>query len=197
PAPEAAPVPEPEAAPAPEVAPVPEPEVAPAPEMAPEPEEDAAPAPDPEAETAAPAEVAPMEGQPAGTKKVIHTVARGDFPGKIADKYNVSVDDFFKWNNLTKKSTLHVGDEYVVYVRSGDVPALAEPEAPADEPAPAAAAASDDGDRIVHVVGKGDNPWSLSRKYGVKVQDIYDWNKWERGHTLHIGDEVILYKKGR
>jgi LysM repeat protein len=160
----------------------------PVPEPAPEPEPEPAPAPEPEPET----ESAPAGAQPDGTERVFHTVARGEFPGKIADKYGVSVDDFFEWNNLTKRSTLHVGDKYVVYI-PGDK------DKPAAQPSPSetSSTVSADGERIVHVVGRGDNPWSLSRKYGVQVQDIYDWNKWERGHTLHVGDEVILYKKGR
>lgn len=55
-------------------------------------------------------------GQPAGTKKVIHTVVKGENPSVIASKYGVKTSDFLKWNNLTARARFQIGDEYVVYV---------------------------------------------------------------------------------
>ena len=45
-----------------------------------------------------------------------HRVGRGDNPSVIANKYGVSLDDFLRWNNLTRRSVLHIGDEYVVHL---------------------------------------------------------------------------------
>ena len=60
-------------------------------------------------------EPAPPEQAPKG-KKVVHTVRRGDNPSIIANKYGVPLEEFMRWNNLTKRTTLHIGQELVVYV---------------------------------------------------------------------------------
>lgn len=58
----------------------------------------------------------PVAGQPAGTRKVTHKVAKGDNPSVIAKKYGVKTEDFLKWNKLTPKARFQIGEEYVVYV---------------------------------------------------------------------------------
>lgn len=48
-------------------------------------------------------------------KEITHTVRAGDNPSVIANKYGVELDDFLKWNNLTRRSMLHIGDKYTIY----------------------------------------------------------------------------------
>lgn len=74
-------------------------------------------APPPAASAAAPPAAAEKADAPEGTRKITHTVARGDNPYTIAKRYKVSLDDFLKWNNLNKNATLHIGQQYVVYVK--------------------------------------------------------------------------------
>lgn len=57
----------------------------------------------------------PVAGQPAGTRKVVHKVAKGDNPSVIAKKYGVKTEDFLKWNKLTPKARFQIGEEYVVF----------------------------------------------------------------------------------
>ncbi|HNT89316.1 MAG TPA: LysM domain-containing protein, partial [Candidatus Hydrogenedentes bacterium] len=61
-------------------------------------------------------EVAPAGPAKKEPRKITHTAQRGDNPSVIANKYGVSTDDFLKWNNLRKRSVLHIGEKYVVYV---------------------------------------------------------------------------------
>jgi LysM repeat protein len=69
-------------------------------------------------------------------------------------------------------------------------------EAPAKSPeSPKDATESKDGEKIVHVVKRGDNPWALGQEYGVDHKDLYKWNGWKRGHILNVGDKVTIYKK--
>ncbi len=56
-------------------------------------------------------------GQPAGTRKVIHTVSRGDNPSAIAKKYGVELTAFMKWNKLSRRSILSIGQQLKVYVK--------------------------------------------------------------------------------
>jgi LysM repeat protein len=42
-------------------------------------------------------------------------------------------------------------------------------------------------------VTSGQNPSTIAKRYGVKVNDLFQWNNWEKGHALHIGDEVTIH----
>ena len=55
-------------------------------------------------------------GQPTGTNKVVYEVKRGDNPYVIARRNGVSTDDVLKWNKLTKRSILNIGDKIVLYI---------------------------------------------------------------------------------
>lgn len=53
-----------------------------------------------------------VEAATAGTEEeIIHVVVSGDNPYSIAKKYKVKLDDLLKWNNLTRTSILHIGQE--------------------------------------------------------------------------------------
>ncbi len=56
---------------------------------------------------------APAEPEP---RELMHTVQHGDNPSNIADKYGVELEDFLDWNKLSRRSVLHIGEEYVVYL---------------------------------------------------------------------------------
>ncbi len=50
-------------------------------------------------------------GQEGELEEGIHVVVSGDNPYDIAKKYNIGLDDLLKWNNLTKKSIIHIGQK--------------------------------------------------------------------------------------
>lgn len=143
----------------------------------------------PVAETAAPAqpEAAPASAEPT---KITHKVARGENPSIIANKYGVSIDDLLEWNNLSRRSTLHIGDELVVYV-SGAPRAKPTPAPETPPPAPP------EPEKITHTVQAGENPSIIANKYGVSIDDFLEWNKLTRRSVLHIGDQYVVYVKAK
>ncbi len=62
--------------------------------------------------------------QPKGTKKLVHTVAKGETATSIAAKYNVAVSELLAWNNLTSNSIVRAGDEHIVYVADNEKKAV-------------------------------------------------------------------------
>ena len=52
-------------------------------------------------------------------ERVIYSVKKGDYLGKIAKEFNVRVFELKKWNNLDT-SHLDVGDKLVIYVKIHD-----------------------------------------------------------------------------
>lgn len=55
------------------------------------------------------------ENKKSAAKETTHIVKSGDNPYTIAKKYNVSLDDFLKWNNLKKNSVLHIGQKLIIH----------------------------------------------------------------------------------
>ena len=109
-----------------------------------------------------------------------HKVASGETASTIAGKYHVKTSDLLKWNKLTSKSILHIGDTLVINSDGGDPPQASQPN---------------QGERIEHVVASGHNPTTIARRYGVSVTDLFAWNGWAKNPTLHPGDKVVVFKK--
>ena len=123
-----------------------------------------------------------------------HEVQRGESASAIASEYGVSLDDFLAWNNLTRSSTLRVGDEYIIRIPR-DEPNERQQTVLARLDGGAAANGGANGERIVHVVAQGQNPSVIAQRYGVALSDLFEWNGWQTGNApvLHVGNEVIVY----
>ena len=136
----------------------------------------------------------------AGMKQArVHRVVAGDTAGAIAQRYGIKLSDFLSWNGLTKKSVLRVGEEHVVS-RAGEAADAAPVEvARADaEPAPRESSEKPtpqpgQGDKKTYRVEAGQNPWTIAKKRGVKHSDLLQWNGWDKGTTLHVGQEYVVY----
>lgn len=61
-------------------------------------------------------EKASQESASASVKKVHYSVEGGDSLYVIAGRFNVSVDDLQRWNNITQNSYIHPGQDLTLYV---------------------------------------------------------------------------------
>lgn len=117
--------------------------------------------------------------------RVRYRVKSGDYLGKIAERYGVSVSQIKRWNGL-KSNDIRVGQRLTIFPRS-PVAATAE-EAPANAQQ---ATASSEAPRV-HVVQKGDSLWTISRKYpGISVEQLREWNG-INGNNLQPGTRLKL-----
>lgn len=129
-------------------------------------------APEPESTRVASAET------PRSNPKM-HTVQRGESASVIAEKYGIRTREFLALNGLTSRSILRAGKTYIVSADGNAVAASSEAEADKE---------------TTHTVARGQNPTTIARAYGVKISDLFKWNKWPRNHVLHPGDRVIIRK---
>ncbi len=117
--------------------------------------------------------------------RVRYKVRSGDYLGKIAQRYGVSVSQIKGWNGL-KSNDLRVGQRLTIFPR--------RPVTAAAEAAPGSnqqAAVSGNGPKE-HVVQKGDSLWTISKKYpGVSVEELREWNG-IRGNNLQPGTRLKL-----
>ncbi|MDH4089813.1 MAG: LysM peptidoglycan-binding domain-containing protein [Cyclobacteriaceae bacterium] len=105
---------------------------------------------------------------------VTHTVVAKETMFSISQAYNVTVEEIKQWNNLSGNS-LSIGQELII--KSGKT---------SNNPEAAAVAASG-----LHVVAAKETMFSISKQYGVTVQQLKDWNKLE-GNEISIGQELIV-----
>lgn len=166
----------------PPAAETPKPEAAPKP--APEPQPEPAPAEEASKEEAKPEEESAQA--PTGTRKVMHTVERGETTRSIANKYGVSEADFRKWNGIRAGAQLARGKQYVVHVPQRQQ--TAKPEA-------ASQVQSGEGRQITHTVRRGENPYLIAKKYKVSLDDFLKWNNLNKRSTLQVGDKYVVYVK--
>ncbi|MGV3697759.1 LysM peptidoglycan-binding domain-containing protein [Flavobacterium sp.] len=107
-----------------------------------------------------------------------YVVERGDNLFSIAKKFNVSLEDLKRWNNL---DDLNV-DQGVKLTLAGNEVAETETVNKAEVKV------------TEHVVEKGENLGIIARKYDVAISDIKDWNNLE-DNNIQLGAKLVVGKK--
>lgn len=129
----------------------------------------------------------------------IYKIKKGDNLGAIAEKYNVSIADIKKWNNL-KSNTIAFGR--TLKIRSNDpIKKSAEIKvSPAVEKTESqeAIAAVEEKEKTTlsadeYIVQAGDNLGSVAKKFCVTVNELKDWNDLN-SNTIVSGKTIIVAK---
>jgi peptidoglycan DL-endopeptidase LytE len=103
----------------------------------------------------------------------IHTVQSGESLWKIANKYNVSVNDLQKWNRLSG-STIYPGQKL----------SLLSPHSHSSGTATASSTVS-------YTVKSGESLWTIARKFGMTVSELKTINKLSRD-TIYAGQKLLV-----
>ena len=105
--------------------------------------------------------------------RVTHRVRSGESLSVIARRYDVSVKDLQRWNNISDPRKLRAGRNLTVFYT------------------PAAQQAASGGS-VQYVVKRGDSLWSIARKYKVKVNDLQSWNELGRSSKIKPGQSIQI-----
>jgi membrane-bound lytic murein transglycosylase D len=109
-----------------------------------------------------------------------YEVQKGDNLYYIAKKFNVSVEDLKKWNNI-EDGTVRLGSK------------LALMNLNTDENEPVAEVKTET--KIVeYVVKSGDNLGAIAKKYNTTVSDLKEWNAIE-DNNIKVGEKIVVSKK--
>jgi membrane-bound lytic murein transglycosylase D len=133
-----------------------------------------------------------------------HVVRRGDTLGAVAARHGVPVQGIMEMNGLRSATRLRVGQELVIPKPTGGTFAAARTPEPSRRPEAAArtavakatiAAAPAERPRTNVRVRPGDTLWSISRKFGVEMDDLCRWNGIDdpRRHKLLVGAQLVVY----
>jgi len=114
------------------------------------------------------------------TVQTRYRVRRGDYLGKIAAKFGVSVSQIKQWNGI-RNNTVRVGQ--TLKINSENTASIAS-----------GSKSTSSKSSNHYTVRNGDSLWSISRKFpGVSVQNIKNWNDIS-GTNLKPGTKLKIYK---
>ncbi|MFW5803406.1 MAG: LysM peptidoglycan-binding domain-containing protein [Verrucomicrobiota bacterium] len=144
----------------------------------------------------------PPETEPA----LSHRVQKGESLWTISRKYDVSVDELASYNDMDKDDVLRAGVAL-------DIPPGGTPPADGQETAPStrddrsrdtessapsngSSAATPDAEKDIpedgkYIVRSGDSLWKISRRFGVSIDNLRDWNDLE-SDVLQVGRVILL-----
>ena len=113
--------------------------------------------------------------------RTAYKVKNGDYLGRIATRYHVTVAQLKSWNNL-RSNNIRVGQILYIY-HNGTVPAASSASSSASSAAPAASAPAtatnpdDYAGYQFYTVQAGDTFYSIAKNYpGISAQNIMDYN---------------------
>lgn len=118
-------------------------------------------------------------------ERIVYRVKSGDYLGKIASRYRVSVNQIKRWNNL-RSNNIRIGQRLVIY-RGGKVTTSTASSAsskPGSQPAKATTPAAQKTSTVnpsaeytIYTVKSGDSLYLIAKQYpGVSAQNIMDFN---------------------
>ena len=118
--------------------------------------------------------------------RIRYRVRSGDYLGKIANKYGVSVNSIKRWNGL-RSNRLRIGQRLVIHPRK-IAPSSRTVTKPQKQVTPK-------GDFSTYVVKKGDSLWTISQKFPqVSVQNLKEWNNIWSVKSLKPGMKLKIFK---
>ena len=147
---------------------------------------------------------------------VEHRISRGETLSAVAASYGIRLSDLQAANPGLNPRRLRIGQPLTIpRIPSGGARVAARQPTPAPAPAPASPARVDarggDGGasgvvpptgsvvepaEIVHRVASGESLWTISRRYGVRVDDLRGWNGLGTRAVLQIGQRLTVRTGG-
>ena len=119
----------------------------------------------------------------------VHIVKRGETLGHIAMKYHVSVKNLMRWNGLSSKSVLRIGQRIRIYGGSG--PAVSSSSGGSKS----SATTTKSGGYEWYTIKKGDTLLGIAYKFkGVSLNDILILNGLTKNSKIYPGRKIKIRK---
>jgi membrane-bound lytic murein transglycosylase D len=110
-----------------------------------------------------------------------HKVRQGETLSKISARYGVPIRAIAEMNRLQNIHRLRLGQDLVIPLSDWRAVAAGSPAEP--------------GGRGSHIVRRGDSLYKIARHYGVRVNDLFQWNNLSPGDVIHPGQEIRLSRE--
>ena len=121
--------------------------------------------------------------------RIRYRVRSGDYLGKIANRYGVSVSSIKRWNGL-KSDNLRVGQRLTIYPRRPEAAVASS----SGKTSTTKSSGKVKGEYTTYTVKKGDSLWLISQKYPqVTVAQLKEWNNIWSSKSLKPGTKLKIY----
>ncbi len=122
--------------------------------------------------------------------RIRYRVKSGDYLGKIAKRYGVSVSSIKRWNGL-RSNNLRAGQRLTIYPKN---PMASNATSKKKSTKTKSKKALPKGKYTTYTVKKGDSLWLISQKYPkVSVAQIQEWNNIWSTKSLKPGTKLKIY----
>ena len=131
---------------------------------------------------AAPVATGPIATETIGGKtRITYGVQSGDSLWAISQRFNCSVEDLRRWNNLSPRARrLSVGTR--LHVWPGEAPIQVKQ----------GTVVAEKGKKTVHQLAAGETLWSVAQRYNVSIEDIKRWNGITNYRSIQAGTQITL-----
>lgn len=116
------------------------------------------------------------------SEKIIYTVVAGDSLWKISIKFDTTINNLVKWNQISPSDSLSIGKELVILRDNKNKTELAK----------ITNTGIDINRDIFYTVKEGDNLSRIAQKYNVKIAEIRSWNDLNEEYILQPGDKLTI-----
>ena len=120
----------------------------------------------------------PLKSEETESQTIVHTVKKGETLYALKRKYQVSLEDIKKWNNL-KSENLSIGQQITIGGKARKIPAKADP-------------VPFEGARK-HFVQTGESLEQVGKQRNVHIDSLKKWNNL-KSHDLRIG-QILWYRR--
>ena len=118
-----------------------------------------------------------------------HEVRKGEAISQIADRYHTSIASIREANDL-RSNTIRAGSYLLIPVATKPLTAYSQS---ADARLERKQNRQREGNRVEHVVGRGESFWSIGRRYAVDTRQLAAWNGMAPGDTLSVGKTLVIW----
>ena len=127
--------------------------------------------------------------QASSGREIIHRVKKGETLGHIALRYHVSVRNLQRWNGLTSRSVLRIGQRIKIY--GGSAPASSSGSGSSKS----SATTSKSGGYEWYTIKSGDTLLGIAYKFkGVSLNDILQLNGLTKNSKIYPGRKIKIRK---
>jgi peptidoglycan lytic transglycosylase D len=121
--------------------------------------------------------------------RIRYKVKSGDYLGKIADRYGVSIAKIKRWNNM-RSTRLRIGQRLTIYPRRLNSVASSTIKSKTSKKI------VPKGEFNTYIVKSGDSLWLIAQKFAnISVQNIKEWNNIWSVKSLKPGTKLKIFKK--
>ncbi len=137
-----------------------------------------------------------VENSAKNTGRIAYKVKSGDYLGRIASRYGVTVNQLKRWNNLNS-SNIRVGQTLYIYgaspaVETAAVSSSGSSSASQTTSSASAASSSSGGNQGIYTVKSGDSLYTIAKRYpGVSAENIKQANGL-KSDKIRPGQKLII-----